>query len=108
MAALAEAAGWTILIIGILFEKYIVPGNVVSVPLAGSVHGTLFLIYIAAVVVLSPSQDWSLRQTSIAGIASVPPYGSLVFEQWVAHDRRKLNLKQSVFLLSYRQLVDES
>ena len=49
-------------------------------------------------MVLHPSLRWSPKRTLIAGLVSVPPYGTLVFEQWVAHKRRNEALR------SYRQL----
>lgn len=101
LAALGEAVGWTLLIIGILLGKYVLPGNPVPVAIAGRIHGTLFLVYIAAVVVMSPSLGWSLRRTIIAGIASVPPYGSLMLEQWAARERRRTRLSQAVRLSIY-------
>ena len=101
LAALGEAVGWTLLIIGILLGKYVLPGNPVPVAVAGRIHGTLFLVYIAAVVVMSPSLGWSLRRTIIAGIASVPPYGSLRLEQWAARERRRTRLSQAVRLSIY-------
>lgn len=101
LAALGEAVGWTLLIIGILLGKYVLPGNPVPVAIAGRIHGTLFLVYIAAVMVMSPSQGWNLRRTIVAGIASVPPYGSLMFEQWAARKRRRTHLSQVVRLSIY-------
>lgn len=105
LAALAEAVGWTLLIAGLLIQRYIMHSNDIAVQLAGHVHGTLFLIYATAAIVLAPSQGWSYRRTIIAGIASVPPYGSLIFEQWAAHKRRRESLRSSLFLASYRQLL---
>jgi integral membrane protein len=88
LAAIGEAIGWTLLISGILTKRYLTNGNNTPVLLAGQVHGILFFIYIAAVVVLYSSLRWTRKQTIIAGLASMPPYGSLVFEQWAAHKRR--------------------
>ncbi|HVX58795.1 MAG TPA: DUF3817 domain-containing protein [Candidatus Saccharimonadales bacterium] len=105
LAALAEAVGWTLLIGGLLIQRYLMHGDNTAVLLAGRVHGTLFLIYATAAVVLAPSQSWSLRRTLVAGVASAPPYGSLMFEQWAAHKRRRESLEKSLFLASYRQLV---
>lgn len=107
LAALAEAVGWTLLISGILIGRYLTPGNDIAVQFAGHLHGTLFLIYATAAIVLAPSQGWSLKRTLVAGLASVPPYGSLIFEQWAAHKRRRETLKTSLSLISYRQLLEE-
>jgi integral membrane protein len=101
LAAFAEAAGWTLLISGILISKYLMPGNNIAVQLAGHTHGIFFLTYIVAVIGLYPSQSWSRRRTIIAGLASVPPYGSLIFEQWAAHQRRCLHIRRQLNLMTY-------
>jgi len=107
LAAFGEAIGWTLLIIGILVGKYVLPGNPAPVAIAGRIHGTLFLIYIAAVIATSPSQGWSFLRTMAAGIASVPPYGSLTFEQWAARGRRRTHLSQAVSLTLYHHCVSD-
>jgi integral membrane protein len=99
LAAFGEAFGWTLLICSIVFKHYVTPGNNIPIDIAGQIHGTIFLIYIAAVVVLHPSLRWSPKRTLIAGLFSVPPYGTLVFEQWEARRRRAEAFK------SYRELV---
>jgi integral membrane protein len=99
LAAFGEAFGWTLLISSLIFKHYITPGNNIPIDIAGQIHGTIFLIYIAAVVVLYPSLRWPPKRTLIAGLVSVPPYGTLVFEQWAAHKRRSEALK------SYRQII---
>jgi integral membrane protein len=104
IAAIAEAAGWTLLIMGILLEQHVFTDSRVPVAIAGRVHGTLFLVYIAAVFVFSPSQGWSKRRTITAGVASVPPYGSLVFEQWAARKRSRVHLTKSISLSAYYNL----
>jgi integral membrane protein len=99
LAAFGEAFGWTLLISSLVFKHYVTPGNNIAIDIAGQIHGTLFLIYIAAAVVLHPSLRWSPKRTLIAGLVSVPPYGTLVFEQWVARQRHREALG------TYRQLV---
>jgi integral membrane protein len=98
LAAFGEAFGWTLLISSLVFQHYVTPGNNIPIDIAGQIHGTIFLVYIAAVVILHPSLSWSPKRTLIAGLVSVPPYGTLVFEQWVAHQRHKEALS------AYRQL----
>ena len=99
LAAFGEAFGWTLLIGSLIFKHYLTPTSNIPVEIAGQIHGTLFLIYIASVVVLHPSLKWSPKRTLIAGLVSVPPYGTLVFEQWAAHARH------TEALAGYRQLV---
>jgi len=93
IAAIAEACGWTLLILGIGIEKYILPGNNTSVLLAGRTHGMLFIAYALAAIGLYPTLLWSRKKAFIALLASVPPYGSLMFEQWAKHVRETSYLK---------------
>lgn len=105
LAAIAEAVGWTLLISGILIGKYLMPTNDIAVQLAGHTHGILFLLYIVAAVVMYPSQRWSRWRTLIAIVASVPPYGTLIFEQWEAHRRRRVVVGRHALLATYSLLV---
>jgi integral membrane protein len=99
LAAIGEACGWTMLITSILCKRYVTIGNNIPVLIAGQVHGMLFLVYIVAVVVLYSSLKWSRKRMIVASIASVPPYGSLIFEQWAAYKRRSVALK------TYREIT---
>jgi hypothetical protein len=69
-------------------------------------HGIFFMTYAVAAIVFAPSQGWSRRRTLIAGLASVPPYGSLLFEQWAAYQRRRLRLHHTTMLLTYSRLTE--
>jgi integral membrane protein len=93
IAAIAEACGWTMLVSGIAIGRYILPGNTVPVLLAGRVHGMLFLLYALAAAGLYPSLRWSRWRALVALAASVPPYGSLMFEQWARHQRDQSQFK---------------
>jgi integral membrane protein len=89
LAAIGEACGWTMLIAGITLKQYVLHGNNVPVLIAGQIHGTLFIIYIVAALALYPSLGWSRGKAILAGLASIPPYGSIIFEQWAAHRRSR-------------------
>lgn len=99
-AALSEAVGWTVLIAGILIRHYKLPGHAYAVLIAGQIHGTIFLIYFAVAIVTYTSLYWSRKKFLVALIAGIPPYGSLIFEQWAARERR--NEFSRVF---YRNMV---
>jgi integral membrane protein len=87
IGAVAEACGWTLLITGILIGRYVTPGDNTAVIIAGQIHGMLFFGYLAAALVLYPSLGWSRWRALFALAFSVPPYGTLVFEQWAAGRR---------------------
>jgi len=102
LAALAEAVGWTLLISGILIRQYHLLGSGVAVPIAGRIHGTFFLIYFGVLAATYTSLRWSRWKFLAAIMAGVPPYGSLIFEQWAAHNRRNRLARQHyrIILLS--------
>ncbi len=82
IAAIAEAVGWTLLIIGITLSSYVLPHNQIPVQIAGRIHGMLFLGYAIAAGGLYPNLHWSRKKAIVALGASVVPYGSLLFELW--------------------------
>lgn len=90
IAAFAEAVGWTLLITGIVLEH--LTGSHAYVAVAGRIHGTLFFGYMAAAG-LYPNLRWNRWQALIALLASVPPYGSLIFEQLASYQRRTNHAK---------------
>lgn len=108
LAAYGEAVGWTILISGLLIKHFFMPKSNVPVLLAGQTHGMLFVIYIVAALVLAPSLGWSFGRTAAAGLFSVPPYGSLVFELWAAGRRREHGLTRLRGFTAYRLLTSSS
>jgi integral membrane protein len=101
IGAVAEACGWTLLIAGILIGRYSTPGNDTAVIIAGQIHGMLFFGYLAAALVLYPSLGWSRWRALFALAFSVPPFGTLVFEQWAAHRRMSHGFKQYRHFLLY-------
>jgi len=88
LAAISEAVGWTMLIIGIGWEHFGLIGGHTPVFLAGRTHGMLFSLYALAAIGLYPTLGWSRKRAFVALLASVPPYGSLLFEQWAKHMRQ--------------------
>lgn len=105
LAAFGEAIGWTLLIVGIACKQLPVSWSGVPVSIFGQIHGMLFLFYIVIVLVVSPSLNWSLPRTILAGLFSIPPYGSLFCEQISAHYRKRAEIKQLHTIITYRQLV---
>lgn len=108
LGAYAEALGWTLLIGGIAIERYITPGNNTAVMIAGQIHGMLFFGYLAAALGLYPSLGWSRWKGIVALIASVPPYGTLVFELWMAHTRHNAGFRSYRHYMVYTVLTAES
>lgn len=99
IVALSEAFGWTLLIAGILIRHFRLPGYSIAVPIAGQIHGTIFLIYFGVSITIYSSLSWSRKKFLMAIIAGIPPYGSLVFEQWEV--RRRSAKNRQVFFRSF-------
>ncbi|HEY4964574.1 MAG TPA: DUF3817 domain-containing protein [Candidatus Saccharimonadales bacterium] len=88
IAALSEAVGWTFLIAAVLDNKYHLPGQHFVIAIAGQIHGTFFLVYFGILLATYTSLLWSRQKFIVAALAGVPPYGSLVFEQWASYSRK--------------------
>lgn len=104
LAAFAETAGWSLLISGLLIKHFITPRSDIPVLITGQIHGTFFLIYMSASLILSPSLGWSIKRSLLATACGVPPYGSLIFEIATAHKRAHNQLRVLAALNHYRQL----
>jgi len=106
IAAVAEACGWTLLIAGIAADRYLPhAGGSSALILAGRIHGMLFLLYCLASLGLYPSLGWSRLRGLFALAFSVPPYGTLLFEQWVAAKRHNAGFRTYRHFLLYNALV---
>jgi integral membrane protein len=99
LAAYGEAVGWTLLIIGIGLQKFVWPGSSLPVYFAGRTHGMLFFGYALAAIGLYPSLGWPRWKAVLAVAASVPPYGSLLFEWWASFRRTSADFE------NYRRCV---
>jgi integral membrane protein len=85
--AVAEALSWLGLLIGMLF-KYVISDNEAGVKLFGPIHGGVFVTYVLVSLVVRGPLRWNGKTLLLALFASIPPFGSLVFEQWAARTGR--------------------
>jgi integral membrane protein len=87
LVAVLEAISWAGLLIAMFF-KWVVGANPtdlqLGVQIVGPIHGAVFLAYVLVTLMVARPLDWSLRTTGLALVASVPPFGSIVFERWAA------------------------
>jgi integral membrane protein len=102
LAAFGEAAGWSLLITGIALRQFLPSHSQIPVLLAGQIHGMLFLLYALAAIGLYPSLRWSRWRALVALAASVPPYGSLLFEQWAAYKRHNSSAELYRCVMAYQ------
>lgn len=82
VAAVAEACSWAGLLVAMFF-KYVVVKNEVGVQVMGPIHGTFFVIYVVCTLLAARAERWSSRVLVIGLLASIPPFGTLVFERWL-------------------------
>jgi integral membrane protein len=87
IVAVAEALSWLGLLIGMLF-KYVISDTEVGVKVFGPIHGAIFVTYVLTCLVVRGPLRWSGSTLLLALAASIPPFGSLVFEQWASRTGR--------------------
>ncbi len=85
LLALAEAVSWAGLLLGMFF-KYVVVQNEIGVKIFGPVHGAVFVGYVLVTLMLA--QRWDRKALVWGLIASIPPFGTVVFERWAARTGR--------------------
>lgn len=85
--AIAEALSWAGLLAGMFF-KYVVVGTETGVHVFGPIHGVIFLVYVAVAALTWAELRWSAPVGLVALLASLPPFGTLVFEQWALRTGR--------------------
>lgn len=83
VVAVAEACSWAGLLIGMFF-KHVTDTSELGVKVFGPVHGALFVVYAAGVLLSAREAGWS-RGTILLGLAcAVPPFTSVWFERRMA------------------------
>jgi len=92
--AVAEAISWGLLLVA-MYLKYVTESEPFGipeggVPVAGAIHGAMFVLYLLITLNVRDKFGWSGRTTVIALLAAIPPFCTYVFE--VVADRRGLLL----------------
>lgn len=92
IVAIAEAVSWALLL-GAMFAKYVTESEPFGipeggVPVAGALHGGVFIAFVIASVIAWRQFRWSLKVLLVAFVSAVVPFATYVFE--VGADRRGL------------------
>ncbi len=87
--AILEAVGWTLLISAIVYRRLGLPEADSVISFMGHLHGLGFVLYFLFTLLTARSMGWGIWRIGMAIVAGMPPYGSIVFEQIMARDRRK-------------------
>ncbi|MFC4118901.1 DUF3817 domain-containing protein [Nonomuraea zeae] len=83
VVAVAEACSWAGLLIGMFF-KHVTETGELGVKVFGPIHGAMFVLYAAGVLLSAREAGWS-RGAVVLGLAcAVPPFTSLWFERRMA------------------------
>lgn len=80
LVALLEGSSFLLLLFIAMPLKYLA-GLPFAVRIVGSVHGLLFLMFMAALYRAARERDWPLRRSLIAFVASIVPFGTFVFDR---------------------------
>lgn len=81
LIAIAEAITWTLLIIGMIL-KYGTKTTDVGVSIGGGIHGFVFLVYGASVLLVGINQRWRPGTILIGLVSAVVPYATIPFDIW--------------------------
>lgn len=81
LIAIAEAITWTLLIIGMIL-KYVTKTTDVGVSIGGALHGFVFLVYGATVLLIGINQRWPIGTVLVGLVSAVVPYATIPFDLW--------------------------
>ena len=78
--AAAEMATWALLILGLLL-KYAFRITDVATSIFGTIHGFVFLSYVAATIVVGVNQRWALSRIALGLASAIIPFATYPFER---------------------------
>ncbi|AQX80455.1 hypothetical protein A4X17_18330 [Plantibacter sp. H53] len=81
LIAIAEAITWTLLIIGMIL-KYVTKTTDLGVSIGGALHGFVFLVYGATVLLIGINQRWPIGTILVGLVSAVVPYATIPFDLW--------------------------
>ena len=79
LVAFLEGTSFLVLLFVAMPLKYLA-GLPLAVRIVGSLHGLLFVMFLVALYRAGSQRGWPLRRWLIAGVASVVPFGTFVFD----------------------------
>jgi integral membrane protein len=80
LVALLEGTSFLLLLFIAMPLKYLA-GLPLAVRIVGSVHGGLFLVFLAVLFRAGRERRWPLRRWLIAFVSSVVPFGTFIFDR---------------------------
>jgi integral membrane protein len=85
--ATVEAFTWAGLLVGMLFKR-VLDLSELGVQVFGPLHGAAFIAYCVTAVLAWRSQQWAGATGLVALLASLPPFGTVVFHRWAVRSGR--------------------
>ena len=85
--ALLEGVSWLGLLIG-MYVKYVADAGELGVHVFGPIHGGVFVAYVVLTLVTGRLQRWSWWTLVLGLAASIPPFGTVLFEIWAQRSGR--------------------
>jgi integral membrane protein len=85
LVALLEGTSFLVLLFVAMPLKYLA-GLPLAVRIVGSLHGLLFLMFLAALYRAGSRHGWPLRRWAIAFLSSIVPFGTFVFDRSLRHE----------------------
>jgi integral membrane protein len=85
--ATIEAVTWAGLLVGVVLKR-VLEVTEVGVQVFGPLHGAAFLAYCVTAVLAWRARQWSVAMGALALLASIPPFGTVVFHRWAARTGR--------------------
>jgi integral membrane protein len=80
LVALLEGASFLVLLFIAMPLKYLA-GFPLAVRIVGSIHGFLFLVFLAALYRTATEREWPRQRSFTAFVSSVVPFGTFVFDR---------------------------
>ncbi len=80
LVALLEGSSFLVLLFIAMPLKYLA-GLPLGVRIVGSVHGVLFLMFMAALYRAGRQRDWPRRRSLLAFVSSIVPFGTFIFDR---------------------------
>ena len=87
VTATVEAITWAGLLVGMVLKR-VLDVTEVGVQVFGPLHGAAFIAYSVSAVLAWRAQGWSAATGSLALLASLPPFGTVVFHRWAQRTGR--------------------
>ncbi|HST83520.1 MAG TPA: DUF3817 domain-containing protein [Kineosporiaceae bacterium] len=87
VTATIEAITWAGLLVGVVFKR-VLEVSELGVQVFGPLHGAAFLAYCLSAVLTWRLRRWSRATGTLALLASIPPFGTVVFHRWARRTGR--------------------